>query len=323
MGNVVFRPFRPGDEIAINERFNRVFGLARSLSEWHWKYPAEPEGRWMMIGCDEEGALLSHYGAVPVRLQDGSLEVRAGQIGDVFTVREARHGLAAARTYIGTVRAFFADYGAPDKLAVLYGFPGERALRLGLAKLGYDQMPPQPVPVWRRAAAHRGNLFTGHRVRLGFDAAAANELWKRAKGRYPVSAVRDAAWLARRFLGRPSVEYLHLTARRRERAVALAIVRVTGEVAQWAELVWDGVDPHALVALDRAVGQVARRAGAERVEMWLDGDGVAEEVLARLGWDRGAHPAGLVMVARSFHPDIVVATFADRFYLTMSDADLV
>lgn len=322
MADVVFRPYQPGDEVAINDGFNRVFGLDRSLDEWRWKYPPEPEGRWMMLACDVRGALLAHYGAVPVRLQVGTTTVRAGQIGDVFTVPETRHGLGAARTYIGTVTSFFAAFGAPEKLAVLYGFPGERALRLGLARLGYDQMPPQPVSVWRRPAHRRGRLWTGHTVRTGFDPTAAESLWRGSAERYRVGMRRDAAWLSRRFTGRPGVEYMHLVAYKRHEPAALAVLRPMGETMQWCELVWDGRDRRALAALDKGAAAIARTGSARQIEMWLGGDRIAEDTFAELGWERGTHPAGLVMVARSFHPEIKVATFAGAFYLTMSDADL-
>ncbi len=318
-----YRPYREGDEAQINEGFNEVFGLSRSLEEWRWKYQNEPEGRWIMLTVDARDRVVAHYGAVPVRLRVDSLDVRAGQIGDVFTRPEVRHGLAAARIYITMVQTFFARFGAPDRLAVLYGFPGERALRLGLARLGYDQMPPQPVPVWQRSVVRRGRWFSGHSVRAGVDAVATNALWDVARERYPVATVRNAAWLLRRFCDRPGVKYVHLVARWRGHVAAVAVLRLAGERASWAELVWDGDDPRAIWALDRAVAGLARAAGSRTVEMWLGGDAAAERTFEDLGWSRGTHPHGLVMVARSFHPEINVAGFAGRFYLTMSDADLV
>lgn len=323
MADVVYRPFRAGDEAAINDGFNQVFGLHRPIEEWRWKFPAEPEGRWIMLAEDASGCLVGHYAAVPVRLQVGPLEIRAGQPCDVFTRVGTRHGLAAARTYIATVKAFFAEFGVPDRLSVLYGFPGDRALRLGLARLGYDEMSPQPVPVWRRRAARSGRLLTGHRVHSGFVAPTADVLWGRARARYAVAAVRNGGWIGRRFCHRPGVEYDHLTAWRHGEVVALAVVRTAGKLASWAELVWDGEDALALAALDRAVAALARARGADTIEMWLGGDPLASRVLSRLGWEEGSHPDNLVMVAKSFHPEVKAASFAGRFFLTMSDADLV
>lgn len=323
MHELTIRPYRPGDEVAINQGFNRAFGLHRSLEEWIWKYPAEPEGRWIMLACGRGGALLAHYGAVPVRLRVGAVTVRAGQISDQFSVPEGRQGLGAASTYIKTVNTFYSEFGAPQALAVLYGFPGERALRLGLARLGYGQMQPQPIAVWHRPAGRRGRLWTGHTVRAGFDPRSVDALWRMAGGRYRIGVQRDAAWLARRFTNRPGVEYVHLIAHAHRRPAALAVLRATKATVQWCELVWDGISSRALAALDRVAASIARRLGAGGLEMWLGGDPVAEAELADLGWVRGPHPDRLMMVARSFHPEIDVASFSGQFYLTMGDADLV
>lgn len=323
MDDVTFRPYRPGDEVAINGGFNRVFGLSRSLEEWRWKFAAGPEGRWIMLALDGQGRLLAHYGAVPVRLQVGDLTVRAGEPVDVFSVPEGRRGLAAARTFRLTVEAFFAQFGGPEKLAVLFGFPGDKHLRLGMATLGYDRMVPQPVTVFRRAPVPHRPRWTGHSVRVGVDLDAADRLWARAKRRYRVALTRDAAWVGRRFLGRPGVEYLHLVATRWGEPAALAVVRVADTSVHWAELVWDGRSGRALTALDTAVGELARSRGATSIDMWLGGDTAAEDWLAQHGWQRGQDPAGLMMVARSFHPAIDVGGFPGAFYSTMGDADLV
>ncbi len=322
MAGVTLRPFRPGDEVAVNEGFNRVFGRNRTLDEWAWKFAAEPEGRWIMLAVAEDGEVLAHYAAIPVRMLVGGLGIRAGQPVDSFSLPEARRGLAAGRMFGRVVEAFFEWFGSPDRLALLFGFPGERHLRLGTARLGYDHMPPQPVAYWVRPVDVRRKLRTGHEVQQGFDSGAIDELWSRSATRYGLAAVRDGAWLRRRFTGRPGVAYVHLSSWRRGRAHAWAVVRVYEQAAAWAELVWDGEDPRALAALDRAAVSLARGSGVRTLEMWLDGDGSAAAAFTDLGWVRGMQPEGLVMVARSFDPCIDVATFPGRFYLTMSDADL-
>ncbi len=323
MADFTVRAYTAGDEVAINAGFNRVFGLHRAPTEWRWKYQEEPEGRWIMITVDEAERVIGHCGAVPMRMQVGQLRVRAGQLVDNFTRPEARHGLGAARVYLRTVESFFASFGGPSGLALLFGFPGERHLRLGLARLGYDRMPPQSVGYWVRSAHRRKELQTGHEIRQGFDPDAIDELWRRSAPRYEVAAVRDSTWLKRRFTGRPGVEYVHLSAWRQGRVRAWAVVRVQPPVTRWAELVWDGEDPAALAALDRAITSGSLAVKLERLDMWLMGDELAAEVLRRLGWEQRKHPDRLSLVARSFHPDIDVTTFPGRFYVTMGDSDLV
>ncbi len=321
-GQADLRAFRAGDEGAVNAAFNRVFGLERPLAEWQWKFPAEPEGRWILLGVEPDGEVQAQYAAVPVRFQVDGRVVRAGQIVDAFCRR--RSGLARQGLFARTVEGFFDRFGAPDRLALLYGFPGTRHLQLGLARMGYGR--PVPVAYWTRPAGLAAEPVRGRfRVRAGFDAGAVDRLWRRAASRYPVAAVRDAAWLSRRFTGRPGVAYLHLGVFPwlGRTPHAWAVLRIREGSLIWAELVWDGRDPRALAALDAAVAAAAREAGAERLEAWLAGDAAAAAVLAGRGWQRRDQPDGLHLTVRSFDPRLDAAAVSTRFYLTMGDADLV
>ena len=316
-GAVVVRPYRPGDETAINDGFNAVFGLARPLGEWAWKFPAEPEGRWIYL-AEAGGGLLAHYGAAPVRFRLGPVTVRAGQPVDVYSVPEARRSGVFTRCYEEFIRA----YGNPDDLPLMFGFPGGVHYDMGLKLLHYVALGS--APVWRRPARRGWPALLGRpAVRSGYDAGASDALWGRAAGRYPFAAVRDAAWLGRRYDGRPGVEYEHFYVRRGGAATAWSVARAGGELLQVADLVWDGGDPADLVALDRAWVARARRAGIGRLEMWLGGDPEAAAVLAARGWVRQPDRSDFGMVARAFHPAIDLAEVGRRAYLTMGDSDLV
>jgi hypothetical protein len=319
----VVRPCVSGDEFAINAGFCRAFGRHRSLAEWGWKYQEEPEGRWITIALDEAGRVIAHCAAIPVRMQAGGLRVRAGELVDNFSLAEARRGLGAARVYLRTVESFVASFCGPEGLALLFGFAGERLVRLSQARVGLDQMVPQPVAYWVRPAHRRRELLTGHEIRHGFDHTAIDELWRRAAPRYRVAVVRDGAWLKRRFTARPGIEYVHLSAWRHGHVHAWAVVRVQPPLTSLADLVWDGEDPSALAAIDRAITSGSLAVKLERLDMWLMGDDAAAEALRRLGWEQRRQPDKLSLVAHSFHPEIGVGTLPARFYVTMGDSDLV
>jgi hypothetical protein len=314
-----FRPYQPGDEELINRGFNEVFGLERSADEWRWKFQAEPEGRWIVVAVDADGALVAQYAVVPVRFQVDGLRLRAGQPVDAFCLR--RPGLVQRGLFTQTVHEFYRSFGAPDKIAFIFGFPGERHMRLGKIRLLY--VDPVPVPLWRRSDPVRRLVWTGHRVRRGFDREAVERLWERASSRYPVAAIRDGAWLARRYQGRPGGDYIHLSAWRGGEPRAWTVVRRGADAVLWAELVWDGDDPRALEALDRQVARLARESRVADCEMWLAGDPPAEETFARLGWRRQEHPEHLQLTAVSFHPGVDGVRLIRRLYLTMGDSDLV
>ncbi|MFH1177973.1 MAG: GNAT family N-acetyltransferase, partial [Acidobacteriota bacterium] len=210
IGTVTNRAYEPGDESAINDGFNRVFGLRRPVSEWHWKFPAAPYGRYITITASESGAVLAHYGAIPVRFQLGGEVVQAGQIVDVYSVPEVR----GTRVFANCWEQFVADYGNPTHLPLWFGYPGVRHYEMGIKRMSY--IPLGSVPLWRRPAPERGAVPSlRFRLRSGFDAMAVEGLWRRAAGRYPVAAVRDGEWISRRFTGHPRLAYTHVSAWRR------------------------------------------------------------------------------------------------------------
>jgi hypothetical protein len=318
-----FRSYRPGDEYAINDGFNAVFDQRRTLAEWHWKFAAPEDRRHIMLAVDAAGAVMVHYGAIPVRLQCGGVVLPAGQIVDVYTRMEARRGLAAGRAYLTTYNRFVADHTGPERLAACYGFPGDRALRFGVMRFSYDDIEPWAPRYLARETVRRPGRGWGVEIVRGFDAAAIDALWERARVRYPLAVVRDAEHYRRRFLGRPGVEYVHLVGWRQGRPEVVAVVREGAPFARLADLLWDGRHERSLVALDRAVTLLARRRGATGVDGWLDGDEHAAEVLGRLGWTTHPNPLDLRTVVRVFHPAIDPARVAGRLYLTLGDSDLV
>lgn len=316
MSDAVLRPFRKGDEAAINDGFNRTFGARRTLDDWHWKYPAEPEGRWVMLATTQEGALLAHYGAVASRFRCGTVTVRAGQITDAYAVPEVQ----GKRVFTDCYEEFIRAFGRPGCLPLMYGFPNVRHYGMGLKVLKY--VPLGPVPCLRHAGRRGVLLPPWSGVKKGFDRGAVDDLWRRAEQRYPFGNQRDGAWIGRRYGGRPGVEYVHLSVWRGGCAEAWGVVREMGERLFWIELVWDGVREGALAVLSRSVVKLARRRRLPVVEMWLRGDAAAEAVLAGNGWQRRPEVDAVRAVARTFQGEVDLDAIGAGWYVTAGDSDL-
>lgn len=318
MGEVVYRPYRSGDEVEINTGFNQVFGLSRPLDEWRWKFPESPEGRWIMLAVDPRGRVLAHYAAVAMQFRFGREQVRAGQIVDAYSRTEVR----GTRVFSSCYERFIEAFGTPAGLPLMFGFPGRKHYEMGLKALKY--VPIGSVPYWVREFRWRPS-FAGRRfeIRHGFDALAVDDLWLRASQRYDVAAVRDSSWFVRRYAGRPAMEYTHLSAWRNGRAQAWAVVRADAGTLRWAELVWDGERAGALVAIDRALVRLARRHSCTNLELWFGGDPAAERTLGRVGWARHPCPQDVLLVARTFDTRVNLDRMQRGLYLTMGDADLV
>lgn len=331
-GTVRIRRYRPGDGPAINRGFQRVFGQARELGEWEWKFPVRERETTILI-AEEDGEVLAHFAALPVSLQLEGRRIRAGQVVDVYSVR--RQGL-----FLRLVDRFYEELCGPGGLELIYGFPGDRHFRLGVRRLRYSE--PVPVRYWSRrmepeagpVAGSGRRIFrelgrrwkawtSGMGLRTGPEPAAVDRLWARAASRFPVCAVRNRVWIERRFVNRPGVDYVHRTVWRGGKPAALAVLRPEGPVLHWAELLWDGKDRRTLEELDAEVERVAHRSGVQECRLWLAGDADAEAVLEARGWRPGTEPQDLHLGAVSFLPDLDALEVCRRLYLTMGDADLV
>ncbi|NOZ77945.1 MAG: GNAT family N-acetyltransferase [Acidobacteria bacterium] len=324
---VVFRPYRTGDEEAINRGFNEVFKTSRSLDEWRWKFPPAEGGRPIMLAFSGND-LVAHYAGIPVMFQIGEREVPAVQIVDVFSTKAGRRGFSRRGVWVRTVETFFAEFGASGRYSLLFGFPGKRALRLGVLQLGYDAMPPQEIASFHREPggartsvqrlAYRAELVGGVEPRL-------DALWRRVRGDYPVAVVRDARRVSRRLSGRPGVTYHRFVILPRFSAAPVGFVafRTDGGVCRWVDLVWDHSHPGALALVSHLGARLAAAVEAGYEELWLNGDAAGAERLVSLGFERRPEPNGLVMVARSFDPSLDVTALDGRVFITMADADLV
>jgi len=323
----LIRPYRLGDEVAVNRGFNEAFGVSRSLEEWAWKFGAEPEGRLIMV-AERGGEILAHYAALAVRFGVDGRSVRAGQIVDVFSAPAALRSLIRKGVLVQTVESFFDAYGRSGGVPLLFGFPSPRHRRLGVLQLGYDSMPPQPIvylsrrsprpPARRRRLLYRAEPARDWEPRL-------DELWDRVRHHYPVAAIRDAEWAVRRFAGHPSARYHRflIFPRMAAHPVAFVAFRSDSGRCRWVDLVWDHEHPGGLELVRHMSGRLADQTGAELEELWLNGDPEGRTRLEEAGFRVSEEPGKLVMVARAFDDRIDLQAFDERVYVTMADADLV
>ena len=324
--DVIYRPFRPGDEVAVNEGFNRVFDLERPMSEWGWKFPPDEGGR-LIVGAWQDDELLAHYAGQPVRLQVDGRVWPAAQIVDVFSTPAARGHFSRRGVWVRTVERFFAEFGESGRVSLLYGFPSPRPLRLGVLQLGYDSLPPQPITYLSRPV--RAPRLRPRRLLYRAEPARdweprLDQLWARCGGDYPVAVVRDAEHALRRLAGHPTVSYHRflILPRLSESPVGFVAFRTDAERCQWVDVVWDHAHPGVLNLAAHLSSRVAGAAGAEVEELWLNGDPEGRRQLEGHGFVVAPEPRRLVMVAKAFAADLELGALDGRTYLTLADTDL-
>ena len=321
------RLYRPGDEIAINDAFNRVFGKQRSVEEWAWKYRAE-EPPCPIVAAWDGDRLAAHNGGIAADYQVDGRRIVALQGADTFSLAVAERQPGWRGAWQQTMDHFTEIAVDQFEASLLFGYTGGRAISHMVARARWDSVSPRRIPllVRRRRPPTRSMASRLFRARLiDGQEPALDLLWERVQDRYSVSVIRNANHVRRRLSGHPAVRYHRwlITPRWSSTPAAFVAFRTDGGVCRWVELVWDG-RPGALELVDHLSRRLTEQTGAEREELWLDGDPEAARWLELFGFEGGPDPSGVVRVIRFLDADLDADAFSPgRVYTTMADADLV
>lgn len=277
----------PARAAEMRRLFAEVFGHAMSPEHWHWKYA---DGRGQAVGLWRGDRLWAHYGGVTRAMVQQGRAVRACQICDVMVAPGANRALVRKGPLYQVTARFLSQqvgHGRPHEVA--YGFPSQRAhdvaQRLGLygqvdttIGLAWPALAPAPAPRRARLAAladHRPAAPSEQRLALRGDgrleqAAAVDALWARmAAGLHEsLIGVRDAAWLAHRYLRHPTWQYEVWLLRQGllRKPLGVMVLRPRDTHLDLIDLVGP---PSAFAALVLAARRRAHALGLARVEAWI------------------------------------------------------
>ena len=232
---LMVRSYRTGDEQALTSLFETVFGRPMSEREWRWKLAPSSGIPNVWLATHAERPIFQ-YAAMPARFKVDECTRDVMVSVDTMTAPAfRRRGLlteVAARAY---------DAWRDAGVAFVIGLPnqqwGSRARALGWRELFPLQWLARPLRpealIARRLGMHRlgktnvlgaaWNRFASRRLRAPVDievttvdepSADFDVIWERCRGDTAFSAVRDAAWVERRFLSSPARRYELLVARR-------------------------------------------------------------------------------------------------------------
>lgn len=321
------RLYRPGDEVAINEAFNRIFDRQRSVEEWAWKYRSAHLPCVIVAAWDGD-RLAAHNGGIASQYQVDGQRILAMQATDTYSLAVAERKPEWRDAWQQVMDHFVEVSIEQFGVQMFYGFTGGQAVSHIVTRALGNSVEPRRIPLLTRTErpASRSSASRFFRARLIDDREPAlDRLWERAGHRYPVSAVRDANHVWRRLSGHPLVRYHRwlITPRWSATPAAFVAFRTDDSIVRWIDLVWDG-RPGALELADHLSRGLAEQSGAEREELWLDGDAEAAEWLECFGYESRPDPSGVVRAVRFIDAELKSEAFAPgRVYTTMADADLV
>jgi len=329
-GRLTIRPYQPGDEVRIFDLFQRVFGVARSLDHWRWKFQANPVGRYFMrLAETPAGEVVGQYVGLPARAIYGERTRIFTQIIDVAVDPRFRRGLKRPGLFGTLADAYINDYLASGQVPIGYGFPTPEALRIGQRVAGYVPLHPVMCLVLD-LDGQDGTRPSWRTRRLRVDAIdrfgnEADRLWAQIGPGLGVATVRDSRYLNWRYADCPDVRYTLLAARRWFDAdlAGAAILRLGVRDQPIACLVDWLVPPGDASTADLLLYHCERRsreAGMTQLQAWFPATAWPHHLLLERGYR--PEPTLYHLVALTKVPDVSLEWVNAHWYYTMGDSDI-
>ena len=326
----VIRSYRPGDETAIVDLFNRSFHASISVEQWRWKYECDPYGAHRIsVAFDRDGALVAHYAGYPVAIRIGNRDVLAHHIGDTMTDPSIRHLGRGPTSVLGRTATHFYETFCEGQVAFNYGFNvaniqkfSMRFLRAhrvdDVAYRSRDLRADPMKPLGRIEKYARGMQLE----LVGEVSAEWDALFDRVAAQYGFLVRRGAKYVAWRYLSRPGTTYF-VAAIRKWRRLAGWIVFLVRENPRRVLVVDLLIDADHADVVDAALRHLATVYEAELVEIWCPPRPPwIGELMESLRLTSSREPQDLGVMCVPFVDREAPAHIAASLYYSMGDSDL-
>ncbi|HIG10508.1 MAG: hypothetical protein ABGY71_15045 [bacterium] len=323
MTSIEIRPLVQEDLPALARCHERVFGAAEAHAEetLAWGTCAVPAGPRAFVAQADGRIVGAYLGRAQATWIGGELRAMVQSV-DSMIDPEYRAGLKRPGLFVNLARAYFDEYGVRGEDLVHYGWPLEKAWRIGERFLEYRLLREELVLVREVGASVSRPPGVERLEEFGPD---LKWLWDRCATSFGAAAVRDAAWARWRFLDHPTNIYTPLGLRDDDGHLrGMCVMREGAWAWPGAAAVCDWLvpdtEPEVFSALEAAACAHAREQGAERlvilVPCWSD----AFARFQACGWR--VQPSPYRCVARSFDKRFDLAWLRQRWWTTLADSDL-
>ncbi|MDA8082943.1 MAG: hypothetical protein M0024_04715 [Nitrospiraceae bacterium] len=332
------RPYRSGDEAAINDMFNEVFSQQRDLASWFWKFRDNPYGSYFISLCEtEDGTLAAQYAGYPALCCIFDPATRTArefltlQLGDKMTRREFRAAGFRQNSLMARTYRHFSEKYADGQIPFCYGFVTGSSRKIGNLVLGYSEI--EPIPFRRLVLDGRKEVsglvrfsrrVSGISVRP-FNAVTAEwtEFFSQVLPDYSCLIRKDETFLRWRYFERPDSKYLALAVRRWGRLAGWAVFGRRGEKLIWGDcLIRKGDIEGVRAILDFVTGSSIAE-GARSIECWYPPRPAWwHEILVSLGFQMEAEPDNLHLTLGICNDPSLPELLKGRLYYSLGDSDL-
>lgn len=298
--------------------FEEAFRHTISPAMLHWKYA---EGRGQSWGAwDPDGRLLVHCGVFFRRALAAGRPVRAAQLGDLMASARKPSGLARQQSpFAGVIRELLAAQPCPENPdAICFGFPSDRAMRLG-ERIGVFTPIDRVFNLSFTPAAPEWHADTCAPLKLDAqNSKILDRLWSvmAADLSKQLVGVRDTAYLRWRYLEHPEHHYQLLLVRSHwlKRPLGALVIRGEGGERELMDII---APLNNIPRLLKASREWLGRTGGQRLNLWLSSTyatrfAVLADSCEVLEFRIMANPLGPAAILERFH---------EAWWLTSGDTD--
>lgn len=344
------RKYRPGDEKGINDMYNSVFGMERSLETWQWKYEDSPRGNIKLIYVMEDGGrIVGQYANLPLDIVYKGQMILGAEPVDI-SIEEGYRGQKLVVPLFATQPPLARSAG----IRFGFGFPNEAHYPVGREVLGYKDVGnvllmrlylnpllllakllrnPKVLDKLRPLSKRISQLLFDRRQRLqkklwtfervtSFD-ERFDRFWEQMKSQYPIMVARHRNYLNWRYTQRPDTNYTIYAAVRDGELQGFVVLSVQHRFVLQG-LVADllAVDGETTEALMKRALKYFLANGVDMVSSWNWPNTDFFYVLENLGFRERRVAAPLVCMI--FDTQLIEEAFItdpQNWYVTLGDSD--
>lgn len=279
---VELRPYRSGDEAAICDLFEMVFGRPLSSAFWRWRYCDHPGGGPYAELAWDGNLLVGHYAvsASPLAV-DGAFRKAALSMTTMIHPDYRGQRLfenSAARLYARLVA---------DGFVAVYGFPNANSHRGFISRLEWQNIYEIPTLSLTLAPGTVPRSVPGQVATAAEFDAAFDTHWDAVKTNYRVWAWRDAAHLRWRYSENPEERYTAAAWRENGMILGYVVTKIYhGSSLDIVEL-FACEDSVARGLVDWAIAEASSK-GISSISMWSPVHSPIRITLESLGFTAGA-----------------------------------
>jgi hypothetical protein len=305
----------PEHEAEILDLFRDAFGHEMSQQQWRWKYRGlDIQG--VLVRC--EGKVVAFYGGMPRAVHLFGSPATAVQIGDVMVHPQERGFLKRKGPFFLAASTFSERFVGNNKAySLAFGFPSERAYRLG-ARLGlYEQVGEIKRVTWPAIQA-RPSLKIRIRPLKTDQHTEVDQLWAEMSTAFndQVIGTRNWDYIQQRYLNHPTLSYqiFLVSSRWSGKPVGIFVVRILEDSVELLDLI---AQPKYIPILVGNACRLAWNLNKPQVFSWITAQH-APLLAGRIG---EITPLNIPLPNICWMPGIPASELQDRWWLMGGDSD--